>query len=205
MISKLRNEEQMSNNFPSLCGKFLIAMPGMADARFERAVIYVCAHTDEGAMGFIINKIMDSLEVTDFLEQLEIISGEERIEVTDHLLGQVMHVGGPVEPGRGFVLHTSEFESETTLEVSKTVRLTATLEILRAIAVGKGPAHSILALGYSGWGAGQLESEIAANGWLTVDCDDEILFDLNNDSKYEKSLSLLGVDPSLLSYDAGRA
>ena len=195
----------MSDDFPSLCGKFLIAMPGMEDSRFERAVIYICAHTTEGAMGFIVNKTMDNLEVPDFLEQLEIISGEERIEATEHLLDRVMHVGGPVEPGRGFVLHSAEFESDTTLEVSSTVRLTATLEILRAIAVGKGPSNCILALGYSGWGAGQLESEIAANGWLTVDSDDDILFDMEIESKYEKSLALLGVDQSLLSYDAGRA
>jgi len=195
----------MKSNFASLCGKFLIAMPGMGDARFDKAVIYICAHSDEGAMGFIINKVMDDLQVPEFLEQLEIISGDERIEATETLMQKVMHIGGPVEPGRGFVLHTSEFSSETTLEVSSTVRLTATLEILRAIAVGKGPENSILALGYSGWGAGQLENEISSNGWLTVDCDDAILFDTIHQTKYERSLRLLGVDPSLLSSDAGHA
>ncbi len=189
-----------------MCGKFLIAMPGMGDARFEKAVIYICAHSEEGAMGFVVNKVMDSLDVPDFLEQLEIITSDERNSpALDHLLDQVMHVGGPVEPGRGFVLHTPEFESPTTLDVSSEVRLTATLEILRAIAIGKGPSRCILALGYSGWGAGQLEAEISSNGWLTSDCDEQILFDDNHHTKYERSLALLGVDARLLSSETGHA
>lgn len=195
----------MENDFPSLTGKFLIAMPGMGDTRFEKAVIFICAHSDEGAMGFVVNKVMDELEVAEFLQQLEIINGDERIELTEHLSNKVMHNGGPVEPGRGFVLHSSDFESDTTMHVNKHVRLTATLEILRAIAVGNGPSESIIALGYSGWAAGQLEQEITTNGWLTADYDDAILFDQKNKTKYDRTLALLGVDASLLSSDSGNA
>ncbi|MEM9279842.1 MAG: YqgE/AlgH family protein, partial [Pseudomonadota bacterium] len=137
--------------FPSLCGKFLIAMPGMGDSRFERSVIYICAHSPEGAMGFIVNRTMDSPTVLEFLEQLEIIAEAEKDKIPIELSAGLMHVGGPVEPGRGFVLHTSDFESSSTVEVRENVSLTATLEILRAIAVGKGPEKTILALGYSGW------------------------------------------------------
>lgn len=195
----------MNSDFPSLSGKFLIAMPGMGDARFEKAVIYICAHSDEGAMGFIINRLMDDLTVPDFFEQIEIISGDEKAVAERHLENSRMHVGGPVEPGRGFVLHSPDFQSASTLDVSPVVGLTATLEILRAIAVGKGPEEYILALGYSGWGAGQLENEIAANGWLTVDSDKDVLFDKESQTKYERSLALLGVDMHLLSSDMGRA
>ena len=195
----------MTNTFPSLCGKFLIAMPGMGDLRFNKTVVYICAHSEEGAMGFIINQIMDTPSVPDFLRQLEIIGDDELTGIPQSLCDRGMHIGGPVEPGRGFVLHTPEFRSSSTLEVSKTVCLTATLEILRAVATGKGPRSCILALGYSGWASGQLEDEIGSNGWLTADADQDILFDDDQSSKYTRSLALIGVDETLLSSDAGHA
>ena len=191
--------------FPSLCGKLLIAMPGMGDSRFERSVVYICAHSREGAMGFIVNRTMESPTIPEFLEQLEIISKGEKTQIPEKLSAGSMHVGGPVEPGRGFVLHTPDYESASTVEVRNNVCLTATLEILRAIATGKGPKKAILTLGYSGWASGQLEDEISSNGWLTVDATDEILFECRNREKYRKSLELLGIDESLLSSDAGHA
>ncbi len=195
----------MGEEFPSLCGKFLIAMPGMGDTRFDRSVIYICAHTNEGAMGFIINQIMEAPSVSDFLHQLEIITDAERENLPETLAKQEMYVGGPVEPGRGFVIHTPEFNSESTLSISENVRLTATLEVLRAIATGRGPQKIIMALGYSGWSAGQLEDEISSNGWLTADADETILFDKDHKRKYTDSLALLGIDETLLSSDAGHA
>ncbi len=191
--------------FPSLCGRCLIAMPGMGDARFERAVIYVCAHSKEGAMGFVINRTMDSPNVPDFLLQLEIITEEEHGNLPEILDATQMHVGGPVEPGRGFVLHSSDFESDSTVEVHDEICLTATLEILREISKGVGPEKAIMALGYSGWASGQLEEEISSNAWLTVDCNQTLLFDTPNSDKYRKSLALLGVDETLLSTEAGHA
>lgn len=180
-------------------------MPGMGDQRFEKSVIYLCAHSDEGAMGLIINQELDTPSVPDFLQQLEIISESENGELPGSVASKTLHVGGPVEPGRGFVLHSSEYQSESTLEIGADICLTATLEILRAIATGKGPKNCLLALGYAGWASGQLEDEISSNGWLTVDADTSIIFEVANDLKYDQSLKLLGVDANLLSPHAGHA
>lgn len=195
----------MNEDFPSLCGKFIIAMPDMGDARFNKSVIYICAHSNEGAMGFIINQTLEAPTTSDFLSQLEIISQEESLKLPESLLSTTLHAGGPVEPGRGFVLHSSDYQSEATVEVDNDVCLTATLEILRAITAGNGPHWSMIALGYSGWSAGQLEDEIISNGWLTVDADEDIIFDKKNHTKYSRSLKLLGVDEALLSSSAGHA
>lgn len=189
----------------TLDGQFLIAMPGMGDARFEKTVIFICAHSAEGAMGFVVNKTLDAPSIPDFLSQLNIVNGEEIQKIPDTILQAPLYRGGPVEPGRGFVLHSPEYTSETTLPVSDGVSLTATLEILRAIATGKGPSKILLALGYSGWAGGQLEEEIAANGWLTVPSQNSILFDCDNATKYSEALKMLGVDPALLSGDIGHA
>lgn len=189
----------------SLCGKFLIAMPGMGDQRFERSVIFICAHSDEGAMGLIVNQILATPTVPDFLKQLEIITEEEAIELPASTTSKSLYVGGPVEPGRGFVLHSAEYKSASTLDVGENICLTATLEVLRLIAKGEGPENVLMALGYSGWSAGQLEDEIVANGWLTVDADTDIIFSPSNETKYEQSLKLLGIDLSLLSSEAGHA
>ena len=206
MTFKNPEQHKMSDGaFPSLCGKFLMAMPGMGDTRFDRTVIYICAHSEEGAMGFIINQTLESPNISDFLCQLEIITEEERGKLPENISKIEMSAGGPVEPGRGFILHSPDFDSESTVKVHGDVCLTATLEILRAIATGKGPKLCFMALGYSGWSAGQLEDEIASNGWLSADADERIIFDQKNETKYNRSLKLLGVDESLLTSSSGHA
>ncbi len=183
---------------PYLTGQLLIAMPGMRDERFSRSVIYMCAHTDEGAMGLVLNQIIDSLTFNQLLGQLGIDEAKSRSDVP-------VHFGGPVESGRGFVLHTSDYKQDATLEVDKEIGLTATIDILKAIARGRGPHRSLLALGYAGWGPGQLDSEIRQNGWLQVPADSQIIFDPEHDSKWERAISKLGVDPRMLSDEAGHA
>ena len=183
---------------PYLTGQLLIAMPNMADPRFARTVIYLCAHSDEGAMGLVINKPMPQITFVDLLEQLE-------IETEGTVQDQMVHFGGPVESGRGFVLHSGEFQREGTMMVDESVGLTATIDILRAIAAGEGPDKHLLALGYAGWGPGQLDGEIQANGWLHAPADEAILFDHDLSTKWERSIAKLGVSPAMLSGDAGHA
>ena len=179
-------------------GQLLIAMPGMRDERFAKSVIYMCAHTEEGAMGLVLNQRLDSLTFAELISQLEL---DEK-----HLSKDVpVHFGGPVESGRGFVLHTSDYQQDATLEVVNGVALTATVDILKAIAQGKGPQKSLLALGYAGWGPGQLDMEIRANGWLQVPSDSEIIFDIEPDTKWERAIQRLGIDPRMLSDDVGHA
>jgi len=179
-------------------GQLLIAMPGMRDERFAKSVIYMCAHSEEGAMGLVLNQRLDSLTFAELISQLEL---DEK-----HLSKDVpVHFGGPVESGRGFVLHTSDYQQDATLEVINGVALTATVEILKAIAQGKGPQKSLLALGYAGWGPGQLDMEIRANGWLQVPSDSEIIFDIEPDTKWERAIQRLGIDPRMLSDDVGHA
>jgi putative transcriptional regulator len=189
----------------TLDGHFLIAMPNMKDSRFARTVIFLCAHSREGAMGFVVNRSLEAPSIPDFFRQLSIVSEDELDQLPSSVKASTLYSGGPVEPGRGFVLHSAEFMTDTTLPVSEGVCLTATLEILRAISTGTGPAKSLLALGYSGWASGQLEQEIAANGWLTAPADQSILFDCENELKYNRALETLGVDPLLLSGDSGHA
>ena len=179
-------------------GQLLIAMPGMRDERFAKSVIYMCAHSEEGAMELVLNQRLDSLTFAELISQLEL---DEK-----HLSRDVpVHFGGPVESGRGFVLHTSDYQQDATLEVVNGVALTATVEILKAIAQGKGPQKSLLALGYAGWGPGQLDMEIRANGWLQVPSDSEIIFDIEPDTKWERAIQRLGIDPRMLSDDVGHA
>ncbi|SVB06551.1 uncharacterized protein METZ01_LOCUS159405 [marine metagenome] len=179
-------------------GQLLIAMPGMRDERFAKSVIYMCAHSEEGAMGLVLNQRLDSLTFAELISQLEL---DEK-----HLSKDVpVHFGGPVESGRGFVLHTSDYQQDATLEVVNGVALTATVDILKAIAQGKGPQKSLLALGYAGWGPGQLDMEIRANGWLQVPSDSEIIFDIEPDTKWERAIQRLGIDPRMLSDDVGHA
>ena len=179
-------------------GQLLIAMPGMRDERFAKSVIYMCAHSEEGAMGLVLNQRLDSLTFAELISQLEL---DEK-----HLSRDVpVHFGGPVESGRGFVLHTSDYQQDATLEVVNGVALTATVEILKAIAQGKGPQKSLLALGYAGWGPGQLDMEIRANGWLQVPSDSEIIFDIEPDTKWERAIQRLGIDPRMLSDDVRHA
>lgn len=193
-----------SDETASLEGHFLIAMPGMEDERFARSVVYVCAHSANGAMGFVINK-GQPLSFAALLTQLDIIEGPEEIRLPENGREVSVCLGGPVERGRGFVLHSDDYDSDSTVAVDDGIALTPTLDILKAISKGAGPATAIMALGYAGWGAGQLESEIAANGWLTCRADLDIVFDAELDRKYSRALGILGVDPAFLTSEAGHA
>ena len=179
-------------------GQMLLAMPAMTDPRFERAVIYMCAHNDEGAMGLVVNKTLDSIDFRELLGQLDIPAGDSVRDMT-------VHFGGPVENQRGFVLHSGEYRHDETLMITDQVGLTATLDILRALARGDGPEKSILALGYAGWGPGQLESEFHDNAWLSVPYDDALMFEVDAADKWERAFNSIGVDLSVLSGRAGRA
>ncbi|WP_432761255.1 YqgE/AlgH family protein [Roseomonas indoligenes] len=182
-----------------LGGQILIAMPSMDDPRFARSVICLCAHSPEGAMGIVLNRTIENLTFDDLLKQLEVtpIPPQRRIR---------LHAGGPVEGGRGFVLHTEDWSSEGSLSIEGGFALTASVDILKAIAGGDGPRQGLLALGYAGWGPGQLESEIAGNAWLSVSPDEAILFtEEDQDAKWRRALAKLKVDPLLLVGTAGRA
>lgn len=183
----------------SLAGQLLVAMPQMQDPRFARSVVYICAHGDDaGAMGLVINKPLGSLTMGEVLAQLDIAS-------QGPVGSRPVHFGGPVEGGRGFVLHSSDYNEEATLVVDGNIALTATFDILRAIGQGQGPRRSLFALGYAGWAPGQLDAEIQANGWLSVAADDNIIFDPDYDRKWNRALAKLGVDLTMLSSDAGHA
>lgn len=179
-------------------GQMLLAMPAMTDPRFERAVLYMCAHNDEGAMGLVVNKTLDSIDFRELLGQLDIPAGDSVRDMT-------VHFGGPVENQRGFVLHSGEYRHDETLMITDQVGLTANLDILRALARGDGPEKSILALGYAGWGPGQLESEFHDNAWLSVPYDDALMFEVDAADKWERAFNSIGVDLSVLSGSAGRA
>jgi putative transcriptional regulator len=187
-----------SNAENGFVGQVLLAMPAMSDPRFERAVIYMCAHNEDGAMGIVINKPLDSIDFRELLGELDIPTNAESGNVP-------VHFGGPIENQRGFVLHSREYSQPETLLVDDSVGLTATVRVLRDLASGDGPARSILALGYAGWGPGQLESEIQQNAWLTVPARDEFLFEIANDEKWERAFNSIGVDLSVLSGSSGRA
>lgn len=182
-----------------LTGQLLIAMPGMSDPRFDHSVIYICEHSDEGAMGLIVNKPVIDLNLSDVLDRLKGIDVDDRS-------GMQVRIGGPVETERGFVLHSTEYKSVMqTLNIESGFAMTATLDVLEDIARGKGPKDAMLMLGYAGWGADQLESEIAQNGWLTAPADPRIVFHLPDDQKWTAALAALGIDPTGLSGAAGRA
>jgi putative transcriptional regulator len=189
-----------------LDGQLLIAMPSMTDKRFHRSVIFMCAHSSDGAMGLIINQRAKNIGFTDLLSQLDIHPESTDEDVEERLERMIVHVGGPVDGGRGFVLHSSDyFAKDSTLKIGNGMCLTATMDILRAIASGKGPRQAMLALGYSGWAAGQLEGEIQTNGWLHGPSDPEIVFDLELNQKYEQALRKIGVNASHLVSDLGHA
>ncbi len=183
----------------SLTGQLLVAMPQMMDPRFARSVVYVCAHSEgDGAMGLVINKLLASLTMDELLTHLH-------LEPSAPARARPVHFGGPVEPGRGFVLHTADYREEATLIVGDEFAITATLDILRAIGKGEGPRRSLLALGYAGWAPGQLDAEMQANGWLSVPADSDLVFDNDFDAKWQRALAKLGVDLTMLSTDAGHA
>jgi putative transcriptional regulator len=189
-----------------LDGQFLVAMPAMSDKRFARSVIYLCAHSVQGAMGLIINQRASHITFAELLGQLSIGDDKGAEGVEPEVADLDVHVGGPVETGRGFVLHSSDyFAADSTLPIDDGVSLTATVDILRAIASGKGPDKAILALGYAGWRPGQLESELQANGWLHCPPDLDLLFDRDLEQKYDRAMSKIGIDPSHLVSEAGHA
>ncbi|WP_160005107.1 YqgE/AlgH family protein [Rhizobium sp. 18055] len=185
-------------------GQFLIAMPGVDDSNFARTVIFICAHSDAGAMGFIINRSQD-LTFTDVLLHLDMIKDDEAIMMPPPSRDLPIQTGGPVESGRGFVLHSDDYLCDSSIPVSDDICMTATLDIIRAISKGKGPKRATMLLGYAGWGAGQLEAEIGNNGWLNCPANDALIFDPNLDDKYERALAGMGVNPAMLSAEAGHA
>ncbi|WP_172676948.1 YqgE/AlgH family protein [Aestuariivita boseongensis] len=182
-----------------LTGKVLIAMPGMGDPRFEHAVVFLCSHSDEGAMGLIVNKPSSDVSLRELLEQLEIMPSAPD-------LARPVYFGGPVEGGRGFVLHGPDYGSQIhTLQVTDEIAMTATVDVLEDIGRGAGPSELLMLLGYAGWGPGQLEGEIAQNGWLTADADAKLIFGTPDPMKWGAALKSLGIDPVMLSGSAGRA
>ena len=189
-----------------LSGQMLIAMPSMRDERFTRSLIYVCAHSSEGAMGIIVNQPAGNIKFPDLLVQLEVIPAADLIQLPRRAGEVKVLKGGPVETGRGFVLHSADFFIEnSTLPIDDGICLTATLDILKAIARGGGPHTALLALGYAGWAPGQLETEIQENGWLHCSADPELIFGSDIDTKYTKALKKLGIDLAMLSSEAGHA
>ncbi len=182
----------------SLAGQLLIAMPGMPDPRFEHSVILMCAHSDDGAMGLVINQLVDTLGFAELLDEV----GLEDVTIRREM---PVHYGGPVESGLGFVLHSADYTQEGTMEVDERLSLTASVDLLREIAEGGGPRKCLLALGYSGWGPGQLENELQNNGWLHVPPDDDLIFDTVIEDKWQAAIAKIGIDLSMLSTDSGRA
>ena len=179
-------------------------MPGMSDERFARAVIYLCAHSEEGAMGIIVNQPSRVKNFPELLVQLNVISSDDLIRLPRRTETIQVLTGGPVQTDRGFVLHSPDFHLDnSTMPIDDSVSLTATIDILRAIAAGKGPHHALLALGYAGWDAGQLEDEMQHNGWLHCPADPGLLFDHSLDTKYDRALRAMGVDPARLSASVG--
>jgi len=187
-------------------GQFLIAMPGLRDGPFARSVVYLCAHREDGAMGIIINHRADEIDFSRLLVQLDIVGEAEAIRLPASAERVRVLRGGPVDTGRGFVLHSSDYRAaESTVPIGGGVCLTATLDILKAIAKGAGPSQAVLALGYAGWASGQLESEILANGWLISPADSSLIFDADFNAIYDRALALIGVNEAGLSSDAGHA
>ncbi len=187
-------------------GQLLLAMPGMTDPRFDRSVIYICSHSEEGAMGLVINSAATSIDFPNLLDQLE-VDYDPEILAKNEAAGEdvTLYAGGPVEIGRGFILHSADYIQESTLIVSETVALTATVDILAAVSAGKGPKNFMVALGYTGWGRGQLEKEIKRNSWLNVEADEVLLFRTDLDLKWPRAMAKLGIDITLLSSSSGNA
>ncbi len=181
-----------------LRGKLLLAMPNMGDPRFERSVICLCEHSEQGAMGIIVNQPAEHIAFPELMDQLQIPAPPNCAQVG-------VFTGGPVEPNRGFVLHSADYLHDTSLIVSELVALSATVDILKALAHGMGPRHSLLALGYAGWGPGQLEAEIQENAWLHTEVDADLLFSTEATLKWALAMAKLGIDLSMLSTQAGHA
>lgn len=190
-------EKNKTNDY--LTGRILLAMPSMGDPRFHKAVIYVCAHDEHGAMGLVVNHRLPGVDMKDLLKQLEIKNAEEEIANIPVLSG------GPVETARGFVLHTPDFEQGETIKINEEFSVTGTIDALKAIADGNGPADLLFILGYSGWGAGQLDQELQENAWLILDPDKALIFDRSAEEMWDKAVEQMGIDPGMLSVVSGRA
>jgi putative transcriptional regulator len=189
-----------------LDGQMLIASPSMSDDRFAKTLVYICAHSPEGAMGIVVNQPANNIKFPDLLVQLNVVPDGDAIQVATRHDDVIVLKGGPVETGRGFVLHSNDFFIEhSTLPIDNGICLTATLDILKAIAHGEGPQSAVLALGYAGWAPGQLENEITENGWLNCDADKDLIFGGDTGTKYEAAMRKLGIDLGKLSSEAGHA
>jgi putative transcriptional regulator len=203
---KMPRPKRRKSGLTYLDGQLLIAMPVMSDKRFARSVIYICAHSEDGAMGLIINQRASHINFPDLLDRLGIVTSSAEDGVSDDILSRSIHVGGPVETGRGFVLHSADYFSDgSTLSIEGGVCLTATIDILKAIASGSGPDRSLLALGYAGWSPGQLEREIHANGWLNCPADADLIFDGDLENKYHRAMAKMGIELPFLVCEAGHA
>lgn len=189
----------------SLEGQFLVAMPDMADDRFSESVIFLVGHSDDGAMGLVVNHELENMRFADILDELDLGDPDAVIRLPDSIRQRAVMRGGPVEKGRGFVLHSADFKSGNTYPVANEIYLTATLEILKAMAFGPAPQASLFALGCCGWSPGQLEDEIGRNGWLTAPFSRELLFETPVEERYEAALSLLNITRASLSSEAGHA
>lgn len=187
----------MTNN-PYLDGQLLLAMPGMADQRFDRSVIFLCNHDATGAMGIVINQPLASMKLSDMFDQLD-------IPPQDQVHDDIVYCGGPVEPGRGFVLHTADYSQESTMIVSQKLAVTATTDVLHAIAKGEGPENYLIALGYAGWGKGQLDKEIQENSWMISPADTGLIFQTEAEQAWPRAMAMLGIDISMLSTSSGHA
>ena len=185
-----------------LTGKLLLAMPAMGDPRFHRAVIFICAHDEKGAMGLVINNKLPGLEFDQLLSQLGIASD---IEVDLKKLSVPIMSGGPVESARGFLLHSDDFNQKDTIKIDDLYSITGTVDALKEVATGNGPEKMLFILGYAGWSAEQLDAELQQNSWLVVDPDPSIIFHTAPDEKWILAVKKLGIDPAMLSGEAGRA
>ncbi|MEM6615299.1 MAG: YqgE/AlgH family protein [Pseudomonadota bacterium] len=189
-----------------LDGNLLIAMPGMADPRFARTLVYICAHSSDGAMGLVVNQLAEKMSFRQLISQLDIFEEDEMLADAKSNWDTPVHQGGPVETGRGFVLHSSDYyRDNSTLMINDEFSLTATLDVLRAIVTGTGPDRSVVALGYAGWAPGQLESEMQENSWLHCTCEPDLIFDHDVETKYGRAVQTLGFDLSMLATEAGHA
>jgi putative transcriptional regulator len=194
----MEQTSKMENLF--LAGKLIIAMPTMSDPRFKRSVVCICAHNEDGAIGIIINKIIESLSFSKIINQLKLKKNMTKNGHKNHI-----YFGGPVETERGFILHSADYSSENSTSINSEISMTASTEILQALIDGNGPNKSIVALGYAGWGPGQLDTEIQSNAWLSVESDLELVFSAKTAEKWDMALEKIGVNPALLSTEAGRA
>ncbi len=187
-------------------GQVLIAMPNLREGPFARSLVYMCAHREDGAMGIVINQRAEEIDFAKLLVQLDIVGKDDAIRLPPKVETIQVLRGGPVDAGRGFMLHSDDYSSkDSTVQIAEGVRLTATLDILKAIARGSGPSRAVLALGCAGWASGQLESEILANAWLVGPADAALIFDDDFGAKYDRALALLGVEAATLSSEAGHA